>query len=245
MFKSKDNSLKILFIIFFALKINAQKNIETQQLLWMRYNLSLKFNDDYKFRYEVEERIYHNPWRQHQFVTKAHFEKSIVKNWYAGVGITYLVQSLPNKPEENVTATQIELRPQIEIENKKKLFEKLSISHRYWTEFRFYEQSDNSLDFSNIRARYKLELNYDLTDKVTIKAFDEIHINFGNKVVHNVFDQNRIGGSVQIMPSKSFGFELGYFNWFQQQKSGVDFYNRNIIRFTIHQNINIKKSKSS
>ncbi|MFD0837053.1 DUF2490 domain-containing protein [Mariniflexile aquimaris] len=231
--------VNVLLIIILGFRGYAQKNIETQSLLWMRYNLGINFNENYKLRYEIEERVYHAPWRQHQFLSKAHFERRLNNNWNCGVGFTYLVQSLPHSAELDVTETQIELRPQLEIENKQKLFDRLSISHRYWTEFRFFEQADNSFDFSNIRTRYKLELNYKVSDKITFKAFDEIHLNIGNKIVQNVFDQNRYGGSIQVMPSKSLGFELGYFNWFQQKKSGTDFYNRNIIRVTIHQNINI------
>ncbi|WP_372756922.1 DUF2490 domain-containing protein [Mariniflexile sp.] len=230
-----------MLVIVLSTKIHSQKQIETQQLFWMRYNLSLKFNEDYKLRYEVEERLYHSPFRQHQFVNKVHLERGINKSWFAGIGFSHVVQSLPQNPQSEVTETQMELRPQIEIENKQKLLEKLFISHRYWTEFRFFEQPDNTYDFSNVRMRYKLELNYNLTEKITLKAFDEIHINVGNQVVHNVFDQNRYGGSFQLMPSRDLGFELGYINWFQQKKTGIDFYNRNIVRFTIHQNINMKK----
>lgn len=245
MYKNKGLATNIVFLLLFVLNINAQKNIDSQQLLWIRYNLGVKFNDKYKLRYEAEERIYFSPWRQHQFITKAHLEKMLNTNWMSGVGFTYLAQSLPHSPDVEINDTQTELRPQILLENKHKLFNNLTINHRYWTEFRFFEQANGSFDYSHIRARYKFELSYNLTDKITLKAFDEILLNVGNKVVQNVFDQNRIGCSVQIMPSKSLGFELGYFNWFQQQKSGIDFYNRNIIRFTIHQNINVKKSKSS
>lgn len=76
-----------------------------------------------------------------------------------------------------------------------------------------------------------------------LKAFDEILLNMGRKVVQNVFDQNRYGASIQYMPFDKLGFEVGYINWFQQQNSGVDFYNRHIIRLTIHQNLNLKSHK--
>ena len=49
---------------------------------------------------------------------------------------------------------------------------------------------------------------------------------------------------VVTLPKDNFGFELGYFNLFQQRPSGVHFYNRNIIRLTFHQTLNLKNSKS-
>lgn len=233
----KGYFLVIVVFLFYSARLNAQKNVENQQVLWFRYNANLKFNEHYKLKYELEERTYFSPWRQHQFTTRALVERTLSTNWSLSGGLIYMNHALPNTPDISVTSTQQELRPVIDFENKQKLNSKFGLSHKYSTEFRFFEQPDNSFEFTNLRLRYKLELNYKPFDKVTLKAFDEILLNVGNQIVQNVFDQNRIGGSVQVMPSKSLGFELGYFNWFQQRKSGSDFYNRDIIRFTIHQNI--------
>ncbi len=43
--------------------------------------------------------------------------------------------------------------------------------------------------------------------------------------------------------NKSYAVELGYMNWFQQQKSGIDFYNRDILRLSIFHSIDLKKEK--
>ena len=57
----------------------------------------------------------------------------------------------------------------------------------------------------------------------------------------NVFDQNRIYTAIQYKINASCAFEVGYMNWFQQQKSGTDFYNRDILRLSIFHTIDLKK----
>ena len=234
--------LIVLLVVLFSTTINAQKNVETQHLLWTRYSLKLKVNENYQIRQELEERTYWFPWRQHQFVSRTFTERKLGKGWSAGLGFTYLLQSLPHDPEITNYSNQIELRPQLEITYKQLISEKFTLSHRYWSEFRFFEQTEG-FEFGNTRMRYKLELKYAIIPKLSFIAFNEILINTGSKIGFNVFDQNRYGASIHYLPIENLGFELGYFNWFQQRKSGVDFYNRHIIRFTIHHAINFKKSK--
>lgn len=240
------SAMRIGFIgVLFFLLSNptlAQKNVETQRLLWTRYYLKLKLTEAYQIRQEIEERTYWFAWRQHQFVTRTFVERKLGSGWNTGLGFTYFLQSLPHNPGIPVSQIDTELRPQFEMAYKQTILKNLTLHHRYWSEFRFFEQANGQFEFGNNRSRYKLEIGYTPFEKLTFKAFDEIHFNIGKKVVQNVFDQNRIGASVQYMTHQNFGIELGYFNWFQQRKSGVDFYNRHILRITTHQTINFKKS---
>lgn len=241
----KPLAVTFMVSILYVTTAVAQKNVDTQHLLWTRYSLKVKINDNYQIRQELEERGYWFPWRQHQFTSRTLAERTLGKGWNTGIGFTYLLQSLPHDPEIPVIENSTELRPQVEIAYRQSLSEKIILHHRYWTEFRFFEQSNGSFEFGNNRTRYKLELRYSPIPKLTLIAFDEIHINIGGKIVQNVFDQNRYGASVQYMPATNFGFELGYINWFQQRTSGVDFYNRHIVRFTIHHVIDLKNAKNS
>ncbi|AVR45476.1 hypothetical protein C7S20_09455 [Christiangramia fulva] len=227
----------------FSIALNAQKKVETQHLLWTRYSLKVKLDDNYQIRQEIEERTYWFPWRQHQFLSRTFGERKLGKGWNGGLGFTYFLQSLPHDPEIKAFHNRTELRPQLELAYTQNVSEKISLHHRYWSDFRFFEQPNGSFKYGNNRSRYKFEIRYYPFQNLTLKAFDEILINIGGEIVQNVFDQNRYGASVQYMPIKNFGFELGYINWFQQQKSGVDFYNRHILRFTIHHTIDFKKSK--
>ncbi|MFI8380252.1 DUF2490 domain-containing protein [Leeuwenhoekiella sp. NPDC079379] len=240
MINSKICFFTYSFLLAFSTFLNAQKTIDHQQLLWTGYSLKLKINESYQLRQEIEERTYWFPWRQHQFIARTMAERKLSKGWSAAAGLAYLEQTSPQDPTIKSYTTTAELRPLAELAYAQELGAKLSLNHRYWGEFRFFEQPDGSFDFGNIRARYKLELRYAPTAQLTFKAFDEIHLNIGNNIVQNVFDQNRYGTSAQYMFIENLGIELGYFNWFQQRASGTDFYNRNIIRLTIHHKLKLK-----
>lgn len=233
----------LVFFILFALQVYSQKNVDHQSLLWTRYQLKLKFDDHWSASQELEERAYWFPWRQHQMVSRSMAQYQLGNGWNLGAGLTYFRQALPQDAYKDITYTQPELRPQLEVGYKQQLSQKFNIQHRYWSEMRNFKSENQDLKYSNIRMRYKLEIQYQHNSKVTFKAYDEIFINFGDNIVYNKFDQNRIGASVQYMPWKSFGFELGYINWYQQRPSGIDFYNRNIVRFTIHQSIDLRTPK--
>ena len=56
--------------------------------------------------------------------------------------------------------------------------------------------------------------------------------------------KNRIYLAVNYKLNNSYAVELGYMNWFQQQKSGTDFYNRDILRFSLFHSIDLKKEKN-
>ncbi len=234
--------LTSLFFILLALPVAAQKNVEKQDLLWTRYALKARINDNWMIRQEFDNRTYWFPWRQHQVLSRTLVDRKLGKGWNTAVGFVYFNHSLPNDPLLEISDNQGEFRPQLEVGYRQDISDKLSVSHRYWSEFRFLEQADGTFIMENNRSRYKLELRYQPVAKFSVQLYDEIFINIGGKIVQNVFDQNRYGTSVHYMPFKNLGFELGYINWFQQRKSGIDFYDRNIVRFTIHHQINLQKS---
>jgi len=242
--KIRTIAIAILLFVLVSIEVSAQKNVESQDLLWMRYYLKLNLNDNYQIRQEIEERTYWFPWRQHQFVSRTFVERKLGKAWNAAIGFTYFLQSLPHDPEIKDFTTQLELRPQLEIAYKQTVSDRIVLHHRYWSEFRIFEQPAGNFEYENNRIRYKIELRYSPFKKLSLKAFDEIHLNIGSKIVQNVFDQNRYGGSIQYIPFENLSFELGYFNWFQQRRSGVDFYNRHIVRFTVHHTIRFQKLKN-
>lgn len=237
------NLVLLVFTTLLCSHSYSQKNVDHQSLLWTRYQLKLKIDDHWSASQQLEERTYWFPWRQHQMVSRSMVHYQLGKGWNLGGGLTYFRQALPQDAHKEVTYTQPELRPQFEVGYKQTLSEKWNVEHRYWSEMRNFKAENENFQFGNFRMRYKLEFQYQPTKKLTFKAYDEIFINFGENIVYNTFDQNRIGASVQYMPLKNFGFELGYINWFQQRPSGVDFYERNIVRFTIHQTIDLRTPK--
>jgi len=218
----------------------AQKQVVHQNLLWTRYALKLNINNHWSASQEFEERTYWFPWRQHQFVSRSLAQYQFENGWNFGGGFAYFLQAVPQDPHIKEYDNELELRPQLELAYKERFSEKFTVSHRYWSEFRYFKPQNDNIRYGNIRMRYKLEIQYRPITNVTFKIYDEVFVNIGKNIGYNVFDQNRIGASIQYMPVHNVGFELGYLNWFQQRASGNNFYNRNIIRLSIHHNINFK-----
>lgn len=238
---------KIIILLLISTFTFAQKKVETQQLLWYGYYNQLKFNANWALHSEIQERQFYNPAAQHQLVFRTNLDRKLIDNINASVGMVLFLQS-PHNPESNSKLIVPELRPDIGF-NAKKKYNFFSISHRYKLEARFFHQTKNEelrggFVFSNFRFRYQLGFDFPLVkkeneEKLTFKIKDEVMFNLGNKIVKNVFDQNRIYTALNYKLNKSFAVELGYMNWFQQKTSGNEFYDRSIIRFSIFHNIDL------
>lgn len=234
----------VLVILFFN-QASAQGTITKQHLIWNRHHLTIELPKNFQVRQEVEERAYWFPWRQHQLLVRSHLVYKLKKNpWQFAAGFTYFLQTTPQDPEADELDNRTELRPQLEIATKQKLNSKFSLGHRYWSEFRFFEDENGHFPFSHIRVRYLLTLAYKPIDKLTLKVYNDLHMNIGKDIVYNVFDQNRTGAAVKYMFVPSFGIEASYFYWYQQKSNGVDRYGRHILRITFTYIIQAKGKKT-
>jgi hypothetical protein len=245
---------KLILVIILIIPefLLAQKKVENQQLIWYGYYNALKFNENWSLNSEIQERQFYNPTAQHQLVFRSNLERKVFADWKASVGMTLFLQN-PNNPNSESNLTVPELRPDIGFSNKQKLGF-LTINHRYKAEARFFHDVENEklvggYRFLNFRLGYQLGLDFPVwkkegNEKLVLKIKDEIMFNAGNKIVKNTFDQNRIYLAVNYKLNNSYAVELGYMNWFQQQKSGTDFYNRDILRFSIFHSIDLKKKKN-
>ena len=240
---------KFLIFIFFSTFLFGQKNVENQQLLWYGYYNKLQINQNWVLNSEVQERHFYQPLVQHQLVFRTNLDRRILDDINVSLGFVVFLQS-PNDPESESTLMVPELRTDFGF-NAKKKYKYFNVNQRFKVEARFFHQTDNNelvggYQFSNFRMRYQLGLNIPLikkqdAEKLILKIKDEVMFNFGKNIVKNVFDQNRIYIGLNYPMNKNLAFEAGYLNWFQQRPSGTDFYNRDIIRFSVFHTINLKK----
>lgn len=173
------------------------------------------------------------PQRQHQFLIRSNLNFKINQNLISQIGFTNFLQTLPHDPYSENSFNRLELRPQFGLRYKQAIDDNISLTHWYWNEFRFIE-NESSFYFRNFRFRYQLTLKYNLSKKIALKAFDEIFLNFGRKIINNTFDQKRYGFGIDYKFNKYFRFDLLYFNWFQQRSSGNIYFNRDIFRITLN-----------
>ena len=240
---------KFLIFIFFSTFLFGQKNVENQQLLWYGYYNKLQINQNWVLNSEVHERHFYQPLVQHQLVFRTNLDRRILDDINVSLGFVVFLQS-PNDPESESTLMVPELRTDFGF-NAKKKYKYFNVNQRFKVEARFFHQTENNelvggYQFSNFRMRYQLGLDIPLikkqdAEKLILKIKDEVMFNFGKNIVKNVFDQNRIYIGLNYPMNKNLAFEAGYLNWFQQRPSGTDFYNRDIIRFSVFHTINLKK----
>ena len=240
---------KFLIFIFFSTFLFGQKNVENQQLLWYGYYNKLQINQNWVLNSEVQERHFYQPLVQHQLVFRTNLDRRILDDINVSLGFVVFLQS-PNDPESESTLMVPELRTDFGF-NARKKYKYFNVNQRFKVEARFFHQTENNelvggYQFSNFRMRYQLGLDIPLikkqdAEKLILKIKDEVMFNFGKNIVKNVFDQNRIYIGLNYPLNKNLAFEAGYLNWFQQRPSGTDFYNRDIIRFSVFHTINLKK----
>ena len=241
----------LLFLLLSQIVVFGQKNKIKQNLVWYGYYNTLIFNEQYSLKSEIQERHFINPSKQHQLLFRSNLDRKLAGNWSGTFGFTFFLQS-PNDPNSESNLMVPELRPDVGFQNSQKL-SLFTIIHRYKVEARFFNiveenQLTNKYIFSNFRFRYQLGFDIPIIkkeekEKLIVKVKDEILLNVGSKIVKNTFDQNRIYLAVNYAFTPSFALELGYMNWFQQQASGVAFYDRDIIRLSIFQKIILRKNK--
>lgn len=244
--------MRRIYIIFFLVVTTTvlsqnEKEVKNQKLVWYTYNINWKLNSNWQLITDASERHFINPTAQHLWSIRANFKRVINNNWDFGFGGSLFIRKL-NDPYKTNPLTVPELRPHIEFNNSQKIGFGI-LNSRYRVEARLYQNTnDGALSdgyyFNNFRLRYLLGWTFPIIknkkaskELVFVKIQDEIMINAGSKIVQNTFDQNRIYFALNYKISNKFSVETGYLNSFQQQPTGDDFFNRNILRLTIFQNI--------
>lgn len=226
-----------------------EKNIDHQSLLWTRYYNLLTINEKWSLHSEFDNRIFLNPVKENLYEFRVQGRYKIDDNFEVGTGLAYF--SVATQVPEITTDFNVpEYRGQQDIIWKQDIG-KITLLQRFQIEERFFHNISNEglLPGTTFywRFRYRLQGEYSFWKKENqfLKAIlsDELMINRGKNVVKNTFDQNRIYAALQYGINKNLTLELGYLNSFQQRASGVDYFNRDIIRFTFFHKINLQKKK--
>lgn len=229
----------LLFILFFSLKTSAQeKNVETQNLLWTRYLLKFDVNEKWTPFFDIEERMYMFPFRQHHLLPSIGANYKLDKNFSLTATMMYFELTLPQDPNAEFKELFQELRPQVAINFKHPINEKWLFLSRFKMEWRYIKTPDQSnYAFRNYRFRFRMGLKFKFNEKWNANLLEEIHFNAGKNIVRNVFDQNRLSSGLNYKINSNFSLETGYMFWFQQSSNGDDFFSRNIAYFTLRHNL--------
>ena len=108
---------------------------------------------------------------------------------------------------------------------------------------------DNSLDAGylfNWRVRYNFALFIPITKKrfapggLQFLLNDEVMINFGEKIIFNHFDQNRLFAGLVYQVNKHAQLHAGYMNLYQQLPAGNVFNSQHAIRIFYFHNLDLR-----
>lgn len=242
-------SIKIFGLLFlsFIAKAQTEKNVDQQSLLWTRYFNQLKISNKWSIHTEFDNRIFINPVKENLFVIRVQGHYKINNNIEVGAGYSFFNVATQD-PEITNDFKIPEHRIQQYINWKQDLSSSILLLQRFQVEERFIHNADKEELLSGYtfywRFRYRLqgELSCWKKENEYLRAivYEELMINAGEKIVKNTFDQNRIYAAAQYGINKNIALELGYLKSFQQRPSGVDYYDRDIIRFTFFHKINLK-----
>jgi hypothetical protein len=238
-----------LLLICFVSKAQTEKNIDHQSLLWTRYSNQLTLNSKWLIQSEFDNRVFIHPFEENLYLIRVQGRYKINKDIDLGAGLAYFSVATQDPKNTNDFRTP-EYRGEQNISWKLE-FGEITMNQRLQAEERFFRKTNNEglLPGTNFnwRFRYRLQGEYSCWKKENeyLKAivYDEIFINAGENIVHNTFDQNRIYAALQYGVNKNIALELGYLKSFQQRSSGVDYYDRDVIRFTFFHKINLHGKK--
>ena len=243
----KKNILLFFFFILNNYVSNAQteKNVDHQSLIWTRYYNQLQVNDKWSIHSEFDNRVFINPNVQNLFVIRIQGRYKISEQVELGSGFAYFNVATQD-PDIDSEFNKPEYRGQQDITWKQN-WNKVGLNHRFQMEERFFQNFDReglttgTTFFWRFRYRIQGEYAFWKKEQQYLKAivYDEIMINAGKNVVYNMLDQNRIYAGLQYGINSSVALEIGYMNSFQQRVTGVDYFDRNIIRFSIYHKLKI------
>ncbi|MNS74200.1 hypothetical protein D3C72_1076680 [compost metagenome] len=93
------------------------------------------------------------------------------------------------------------------------------------------------------RVRYLVSVNIPIFKKKTLPSLvvaDEILIHFGEEVIYNTFDQNRLFIGIKQNINSKLSFDFGYMNVFQQKYSGYQYDSNHTLRLFFYYNNSVK-----
>ncbi|TDX14350.1 DUF2490 domain-containing protein [Flavobacterium sp. S87F.05.LMB.W.Kidney.N] len=238
---------KLIFLLGFLSPILSAQNIkktDQQTLTWIRYYNIFPLSKKWALHSEFDNRSFVNPIHENLFVIRSQARYRASKIMDFGGGFAYFNVNTQN-PNVDPDYSVPEYRAQQDLTFINDIA-KITFHNRFQIEERFIQKTDknellNEFSFA-YRFRYRLQSTFTIWEKeqrsIIGTISDEVMLNYGKDNRKNTFDQNRLYIALRYHFTPNLGLELGYLKNFQRRSSGIDFYDRDIIRFTVYHRIN-------
>lgn len=226
------------------------KEIHSREQLWLGYFNQTRFSKRWGMWVDVHYRMTDNfVDRPFQFMIRPALTYFVKDNLRINIGYAF-VEHFPAKGQNT---TRFEHRPWQQVWWSQK-YPGLSTLQWLRLEQRFVEKVVNDEkvgDYNYVfRARYSFSFFIPLKGKELAARtpfaaiIDEVFLNFGNNVVYNTFDQNRLFVGFGYQFTSHLNAQLGYMNVYQQEPSGYSYYSTHAIRLFVFHTLDLRKKES-
>lgn len=160
------------------------------------------------------------------------------------------INHFPDEAHKNISQPEHRLMQQVQWFTKIKasrLMQWVRLEERWRQKIKNDDELAEGFNF-NWRIRYNFALFLPLTQKglgaggLQFLVNDEVMLNFGENIVYNYFDQNRLFLGLVYQNTAHSQFHLGYMNVFQQLAAGNRYREQHAIRLFYFHNFDFRKS---
>jgi Protein of unknown function (DUF2490) len=229
----------------------SQKQTTSVEQVWLAYFNQTRFSNKWGMWADVHLRTKEDFFRNFsQFIARAGLTYYVNDNTKLTAGYAY-VHHFPSDNHKNIS--QPEHRPWQQVQwhtkyPRLRLMQWVRLEERFRREIKNDDELGDGYNF-NWRLRY----NFFAAIPLAKKAFepktwafilnDELHVNAGEEIVYNYFDQNRffVGFSYQLNTHDNI--QLGYMNVFQQLAAGNQYRSIHAARIFYFHNLDLRNAK--
>ena len=238
----------LIIVMPFAVLGQVEKEVNQKLQTWVSINTVTKFSDHWGVIADAHI-------RDNGFFEDNNF-------YFLRGGVTYIPTKLvtltagyahmwlaPSNPDWSTYADENRIYQQVNLNTtvgKVGMVQRIRNEQR-WQEKMVDDQESGELRFTN-RVRYLLGFNIPVFKKKTLPLLvlsDEILIHFGEDVVYNTFEQNRLFIGIKQTIDPKWSFDFGYMNVYQQKYSGYQYDMNHTIRLFFYLSTSINKKAPS
>ena len=224
------------------------KHIEDREQLWVAYFNQTRFSNKLGLwtdvQYRMTEKFIDRPF---QLLLRPALTYFIKDNLRINVGYAFI----SHNPAQGLHTTRYEHRPWQQIWWNQK-YPGLTTLQWLRLEQRFNEKivSDVKQDGYNYNFRVRYNFSFfvpfvgkEMKAKTPFATLgNELFLNFGDRIVYNTFDQNRLFVGLGYQFTPHVNVQLGYLNVYQQESSGSNYSSSHAIRLAMFHNLDLRKS---
>lgn len=238
--------LGLLFPVIALGQVQTEKVVNEQTQTWVSINSVTKFSDHWGIVADAHIRsneVFHD--------NNFYFLRggiSYIPNPAVSITGGYAHMWLaPTKEGWNTYSDENRIYQQAQMTTK---IGKVSVLQRLRNEQRWQEKIVNDEEtgenrFTN-RVRYLVSFNIPVFKKKTAPMLvlsDEILVHFGEEVIYNTFDQNRLFIGIRQSINPKLSFDFGYMNVYQQKYTGYQYDMNHTLRLFFYLNSSLKSTK--